>query len=174
MQVDINRKKTEYLITCIDQGMVGETFSIHIYFPNRKWYVAMIRDSLRHLFSHYKIGSDAVQRMVTVADEIMNNTVTYGSAEWDVNQFRISLVDFPHEVRITYEIQDTGRNHDSRTAAQMHSLLEKNKQTWDMEPMRLRGRWYQMITSICDKVEFLDTPRGGLVVRTEATLDKVV
>jgi len=138
MQVDINRKKTDYLISQMNEEYDGESFSMQIYFPNRKTYVATIRDSLKHLFSHYPLQEDQISRMLLVADEIMNNAVTYGSAEGDINQFRIQIFEEKGSIAIRYEMEDTGRNVFTRTAREMELLLEKNSETWDEDLTRQR------------------------------------
>ena len=158
MQVDINRKKADYLIRKMEEEMHCETFSMQILFPNRNAYVAMIRDSLRHLFSNYPLDNKSIGRLIVVADELMNNAVAYGSDEGDINQFRIRIRLCDNSIRVCYEVQDTGNNLDSRSAQQMKSLIAKNAETWHLDLTRQRGRGYHLVTDICSRLEFRDAP----------------
>lgn len=132
----------------------------------------IIRDWIGEIFDAHGIFAPWRGRFILITDELINNAIEHGSAEWDTDTCIIHAgKEEDGSFRIALEVHDTGNGKDSEKAKDMLSIREEHAVNGDEVYMEKRGRWLFHITEkLVDSLEFTESPRGGLAVKIEKNI----
>ncbi|GAB0174711.1 MAG: hypothetical protein HHAS10_05900 [Candidatus Altimarinota bacterium] len=137
----------------------------------------IIRDFVSQIFEYHKIETPWGGRFTLITDELINNAIEHGSSEGDIDS---CVIEAGREKNggfyIILEVHDTGNGKDAKTAHEM-SIVRSNKKE-KIEGgiyMEKRGRGLFHITEkLVDRLEFHESPKGGLAVRIEKAIPKKI
>lgn len=132
----------------------------------------MIRDLILHLFEKNHIDIPWKSRFALVSDELVNNSIEYGSLPLDKNEFHIIFRSDKTSLTVNIEVTDTGRGPEAKTSGQMSDLRAFKESMGFNGYLEKRGRGlFQMVTNIVDDLYFRDNPQGGLTVGVTKKLE---
>ena len=121
-------------------------------------------------------------RFILIIDELINNSIAYGSIEWEMNIFRLFIKEEKqnenqslneHSYTIRVEVQDTGTGEGTKTADEMRWIRDQSHETFNSAGhyMGKRGRWLFMLTeNLVDILDFQDNPEWGLTVIVQKSI----
>ncbi len=69
----------------------------------------MIRDGVLYLFEKNNIDGPWKNRFALISDELVNNSIEYGSLPFDKNRIYIRFTTEKGKLKILMEVSDTGR-----------------------------------------------------------------
>lgn len=139
----------------------------------------VIRDFVALVFDHFWLMPPWRSRFILIIDELVNNSVAYGSLSGEENIFRIYFRKIEKDTQewehyhVRIEVEDTGNGPGTKTADEMRALRDSLKaiHTKDTHYLGKRGRWLFMLTeNIVDTLDFRDNPTWGLTVWIEKTI----
>lgn len=134
----------------------------------------MIRDLVLYLFEKNSINVPWKGRFALVSDELVNNSIEYGSLPLDKNEFHITFTTADNILTINIEVSDTGRGPEAKTSSQMTELRHIKESSGFNNYLEKRGRGlFQMVTNLVDDLYFRDNPTGGLVVGITKKLEVI-
>ncbi|MDP2103849.1 MAG: ATP-binding protein, partial [Candidatus Gracilibacteria bacterium] len=132
----------------------------------------IIRDLILSFFEKNNINVPWKNRFVLVSDELINNSIEYGSLPLDKNLFLIRFGTEGNTLSINIEVSDTGRGLESKTSQEMEELKKLKEMDGSGVYLGKRGRGlFQLVTNLVDELYFRDHPTGGLVVGIRKKLE---
>jgi anti-sigma regulatory factor (Ser/Thr protein kinase) len=119
----------------------------------------MIRDSILYVFEKNNINIPWKNRFALISDELVNNSIEYGSLPLDKNQvyilFRTELE--PTTLKVMIEVSDTGRGTEAKTSQEMEEIRKLRELQGFDSYLGKRGRGlFQLITHLVDELYFRD------------------
>ncbi len=131
-----------------------------------------VRESLSHLLGRNGIDARWQNRFALISDELVNNSIEHGSTTGETNSCYMKIAKGADGVlSLTLEVTDTGHGLHARNAAEMVALLAEKKKTWFTDSTRKRGRGFQIMEKLVDRVYFRDATKGGLTVGVTKKFD---
>lgn len=131
-----------------------------------------VRETLSYLLRRNGVDDRWQNRFALISDELVNNSIEHGSAGGEINSCYMKLGKASDGVlSLTLEVTDTGNGPHAKNAAQMVALLAEKKKTWFTDATRKRGRGFQIMEKLTDKVYFRDATKGGLTVGVTKRFD---
>lgn len=133
----------------------------------------VLRDFIGKIFDAHNIHAPWRGRFILITDELVNNAIEHGSRYGDLDAcVIIASRDAAGTFRIILEVHDTGTGKDSTG---LDGLLKIKKHKEEVEHddvyMEKRGRGLFHITEkLVDKLEFSESPKGGLAVKIEKNI----
>ena len=134
----------------------------------------VIRDFIGYIFDKYNVDKLWRGRFVLITDELINNAIEHGSADWDLDSCIIrASEDDKKDFSITLEVHDTGRGKDSKDATHMEDIknkkLEEHNEEWIHMEKRGRGLFY-ITEKLVDRLSFSESIKWWLAVRVEKNI----
>lgn len=166
LQIDISHLEYNELLDFANANISDfGNFDLEIVFKADYNQSKIIRDLILFLFQKNNIEVPWKNRFVLISDELVNNSIEYGSLPLDKNRFVIHFSTQENTLIINMEVCDTGRGLESKTSLEMEEL-KKVKESIGFEGyLGKRGRGlFQLVTNLVDELYFKDNPNGGLVV----------
>ena len=134
----------------------------------------MIRDLILYLFEKNNINVPWKNRFALVSDELVNNSIEYGSLPLDKNKFLMQFKTENGMLSINIEVYDTGRGPEAKTSQEMEEIKKMKETSGFRGYLGKRGRGlFQLITNLVDELYFRDNPNGGLIVGIKKKLSVV-
>ena len=132
----------------------------------------MIRDNILYLFERNSINVPWKNRFALISDELVNNSIEYGSMPLDKNELYIKFNPENGKLKVHIEVSDTGRGAEAKTSQEMEEIRKlKEMQGFDGY-LGKRGRGlFQLVTNLVDELYFRDGSSGGLVVGIRKELE---
>lgn len=175
LQVDISQLEYQDLLDFADSKIVDpRSFDLFLTFQADYGQSKMIRDLILHLFERNSIEVPWKNRFALISDELVNNSIEYGSMPLDKNGFFISFRAENGILHVTLEVQDTGRGLEAKNSKEMEEIRKMKEMQGFDGYLGKRGRGlFQMITRLVDELYFRDNVDGGLTVGIRKGLDMV-
>ena len=131
-----------------------------------------VRETLSHLLGRNGVDVRWQNRFALISDELVNNSIEHGSKQGETNScyFRLAR-DADGVLALTLEVTDTGHGAGAKSAPEMVAMLAEKKKTWLTDTTRKRGRGFQIMEKLTDKVYFRDAKAGGLTVGVAKRFD---
>lgn len=131
-----------------------------------------VRETLAHLLRRNGIDDRWQNRFALISDELVNNSIEHGSATGETNSFYMKIAKGEDGfLTLTLEVTDTGHGLHAKNATEMVALLAEKKKTWFTDATRKRGRGFQIMEKLVDRVYFRDATKGGLTVGVTKRFD---
>lgn len=174
-QIDISNLDYSEFIAFVDENISDfGNFDLEIIFKADYNQSKLIRDFVLSLFERNSINVPWKSRFALVSDELVNNSIEYGSLPLDKNRFIIHFETVSNVLSINIEVCDTGRGPEAKTSQEMEEvkrMKESNGFSWYLGK---RGRGlFQLITNLVDELYFRDNPDGGLIVGIRKKLEVI-
>ena len=178
--IDITNRSSSDILELYDQNDGQEVFEFS--FPVNYQYSKIIRDFVALIFDRYGLIPPWKSRFILIIDELINNSIAYGSIEWEMNTFRLFIKEEKqnenqslneHSYTIRVEVQDTGTGEGTKTADEMRWIRDQSHETFNSAGhyMGKRGRWLFMLTeNLVDILDFQDNPEWGLTVIVQKSI----
>jgi anti-sigma regulatory factor (Ser/Thr protein kinase) len=134
----------------------------------------MIRDGILYLFEKNNINIPWKNRFALISDELVNNSIEYGSLPLDKNQVYIIFSTEPEQstLKVMIEVSDTGRGAEAKTSQEMEEIRKLRELQGFDSYLGKRGRGlFQLITNLVDELYFRDLNGGGLIVGIRKELE---
>ncbi|MFA6090523.1 MAG: ATP-binding protein [Candidatus Gracilibacteria bacterium] len=166
LQIDISNLDYDELVQFVNNNISDfGNFDLEIIFKTDYNQSKIIRDLILLLFRENKIEVPWKNRFALISDELVNNSIEYGSLPLDKNRFTIHFSKGNGILNINMEVSDTGRGIEAKTSLEMEDL-KKNKESEGFTGyLGKRGRGlFQLVTNLVDELYFKDNPNGGLIV----------
>lgn len=166
LRIDISHLEYTDLVDFVDTHIsdVGN-FDLELVFKADYNQSKIIRDLILLLFQRNSIDVPWKNRFVLISDELVNNSIEYGSLPLDKNRFIIHFQTENGVLSITMEVCDTGRGMESKTSQEMEELKVLKEASGFEWYLWKRGRGlFQLVTNLVDELYFRDNPNGGLIV----------
>ncbi|OIO78172.1 hypothetical protein AUJ87_00255 [Candidatus Gracilibacteria bacterium CG1_02_38_174] len=166
LQIDISHLEYNELVDFVNANISDfGNFDLELIFKADYNQSKIIRDLILLLFQKNNIEVPWKNRFVLISDELVNNSIEYGSLPLDKNHFTIHFKTIEKSLTINMEVCDTGRGLESKTSHEMEEL-KKTKESIGFEGyLGKRGRGlFQLVTNLVDELYFRDDSNGGLVV----------
>lgn len=166
LQIDISNIEYGELIDFVSKGIFDfGNFDLELVFKADYNQSKIIRDLILLLFQKNNIEVPWKNRFALISDELVNNSIEYGSLPLDKNRFIIHFKTISKVLTINMEVYDTGRWLESKTSREMEEL-KKIKEAAGFEwYLERRGRGlFQLVNNLVDELYFRDNPNGGLIV----------
>jgi anti-sigma regulatory factor (Ser/Thr protein kinase) len=131
-----------------------------------------VRETLAYLLRRNGIDERWQNRFALISDELVNNSIEHGSCPTDINSFYMKLGKAADGfLTLTLEVTDTGHGPNAKDAKEMVELLAEKRKTWLTDTTRKRGRGFQIMEKLVDKLYFRDATKGGLTVGIHKKFD---
>ena len=166
LTLDISTLDPEHIIQHIEAVIADVSdFEIELTFKAHFPLSRHVRETLSYLLRRNGIDDRWQNRFALISDELVNNSIEHGSKEGDINSVYIKVSQEQGSVLVlVLEVTDTGRGPHAKNAVDMVALLAEKKKTWLSDTTRKRGRGFQIMEKLVDKVYFRDATKGGLTV----------
>jgi len=144
---------------------------ITIIIPTNAYFMAGIRDFTMTVVQNMTGFSEQwAFRFQSVVDELTNNAIEFGSAPG--KDIKISFVSKKGKYIEVY-VEDSGTGSMKKTAAEMQTFVEKQRQMDPTKITSIRGRGLsQIVANWTDSLEFRDNEQGGLTVHVIKYLER--
>lgn len=110
LSIDISQLEQNQLIDFFDQSIPNFTdFEMQIEFKSDYAQSKIIRDSILYLFEKNSISIPWKSRFALISDELVNNSIEYGSMPLDTNFIYIKFSPIEDGIGVLIEVTDTGR-----------------------------------------------------------------
>lgn len=162
LQVDISQFEYQDLLEFVSRNVTNPgSFDLCLTFQADYGQSKMIRDIILFLFERNSIEVPWKNRFALISDELVNNSIEYGSMPLDKNGFFISFRTEGNHLNVTLEVRDTGRGLEAKSSKEMEEIRKmKEIQGFDGY-LGKRGRGlFQMITRLVDELYFRDNEDG--------------
>ncbi|EKD29571.1 MAG: hypothetical protein ACD_78C00352G0003 [uncultured bacterium (gcode 4)] len=166
LQIDISHLEYGELVDFINKNISDfGNFDLELTFKADYNQSKIIRDLILLLFQKNNIEVPWKNRFALISDELVNNSIEYGSLPLDKNHFIIHFKTLEKVLAINMEVCDTGRGVESKTSQEMEELKKSKSPIWFEWYLGKRGRGlFQLVTNLVDELYFRDNPNGGLIV----------
>lgn len=173
LQIDISNLEYQNLLDFASSHISDfGNFDLEVIFKADYNQSKIIRDFILFLFERNKINVPWKNRFVLVSDELVNNSIEYGSLPLDKNSFTIHFKTEQWFLNVNIETQDTGKWFESKTSKEMEEIRQIKESEWFTGYLWKRGRWlFQLVTHVVDELYFRDSPDGWLVVGIRKKLE---
>jgi len=173
LQIDISNLDYEDLRDFANTNISDfGNFELAITFKTDYSQSKIIRDLILSFFEKNNINVPWKNRFVLVSDELINNSIEYGSLPLDKNLFHIQFKTEWKILSINIEVSDTGRWLESKTSQEMEEIKRLKEMNGSQVYLGKRGRWlFQLVTNLVDELYFRDNPTGGLIVGIRKKLE---
>lgn len=123
LQVDISQFEYQDLLDFANRNIPnpGE-FDFYLTFQADYGQSKMIRDIILFLFERNSIEVPWKNRFALISDELVNNSIEYGSMPLDKNGFFIRFRTEGSKLQVTLEVRDTGRGLEAKNSKEMEEL----------------------------------------------------
>ena len=111
-----------------------------------------VRETLSFAIRRNGIDARWQNRFALISDELVNNSIEHGSKRGETNSFYMKI---------------------SKDAEKMAAMLAERKKTWFTDATRKRGRGFQIMEKLVDKIYFRDAEKGGITVGVMKRFDAV-
>lgn len=123
IQVDISQLEYQDLLDFADRSIANPgSFDLYITFQADYGQSKMIRDLILYLFERNTIDAPWKNRFALISDELVNNSIEYGSMPLDKNGFFISFRTEGGQLKVKLEVRDTGRGLEAKNSKEMEEL----------------------------------------------------
>lgn len=123
LQIDISHLGYNELVDFVDKNISDMgNFDLELIFKADYNQSKIIRDLILLLFQRNNIEVPWKNRFVLISDELVNNSIEYGSLPLDKNRFTIHFRNSDKTLSINMEVCDTGRGLESKTSQEMEEL----------------------------------------------------
>jgi anti-sigma regulatory factor (Ser/Thr protein kinase) len=175
LSIDISLLEHEDLIGFFDENIQDfSNFEVKIDFLSDYAQSKMIRDAILYLFEMNHINVPWKNRFALISDELVNNSIEYGSMPLDVNTICIKFVPTPKGISVSVEVSDTGRGAEAKTSDEMEQIRKLKEMRGFDSYLGKRGRGlFQLINNLVDELYFRDGDNGGLTVGIRKELEYV-
>lgn len=110
LSIDISQLEQQQLIDFFNQSILDFTnFEIQIEFKSDYAQSKIIRDAILYLFEKNHISLPWKNRFALISDELVNNSIEYGSMPLDRNFIFIKFSPIDDGIGVLIEVTDTGR-----------------------------------------------------------------
>lgn len=110
LQIDISHLEYGELVDFVNKNVVDfGSFDLELIFKADYNQSKIIRDLILFLFQKNNIEVPWKNRFVLISDELVNNSIEYGSLPLDKNHFTIHFKTADGVLTINMEVCDTGR-----------------------------------------------------------------
>ena len=132
----------------------------------------ILRIFMTDLSDKLKIDNIWKSRLILITDELNNNAIEYWSKLWEINSFKITIKPSSNDVILNFEVSDTWKWDDAKTAKEMILIRNRKKLDWFFKNNWIRGRWlFMIIEKLVDKLYFKDSENWWLTVWIEKRLE---
>lgn len=129
LQIDISHLEYNELVDFVNANISDfGNFDLELIFKADYNQSKIIRDLILLLFQKNNIEVPWKNRFVLISDELVNNSIEYGSLPLDKNNFTIHFKTIEKSLTINMEVCDTGRGLESKTSHEMEEL-KKTKES---------------------------------------------
>lgn len=173
LSIDISQLEHNQLIDFFDASIPDYTdFEVRIEFLSDYAQSKMIRDAILYLFEKNHINLPWKNRFALISDELVNNSIEYGSLPLDKNTIFIKFAPIDGGISILVEVSDTGRGAEAKTSDEMEQIRKLKEMRGFDSYLGKRGRGlFQLITNLVDELYFRDGETGGLTVGIRKELE---
>lgn len=173
LQVDISHLEYNELLDFVNNNVSDMgNFDLELIFKADYNQSKIIRDLILTLFQKNNIEVPWKNRFALISDELVNNSIEYGSLPLDKNRFTIHFQTQDKILTINMEVCDTGRWLESKTSQEMEELKTIKESAWFDGYLGKRGRGlFQLVTNLVDELYFKDNANGGLIVGVRKKMD---
>lgn len=110
LSIDISLLEQQDLLDFFAENITDFTdFEVKIEFVSDYTQSKMIRDAILHLFERNNINLPWKNRFALISDELVNNSIEYGSMPLDKNAMYIKFSPIEGGINVEIEVSDTGR-----------------------------------------------------------------
>ncbi|EKE29863.1 MAG: hypothetical protein ACD_2C00088G0028 [uncultured bacterium (gcode 4)] len=175
MNLDISNIGNQELLDYVSKNMENfNDFEVAILFRSDYSQWSMIRNLITFLLENAWMDPVWKNRFSLIWDELINNSIEYGSLPLDKNIFRIRLIQNEWSTDVILEVQDTWRWLMAKTSSQMEEIRQEKLEEWFDVFMGKRWRWlFKLVINIVDSLYFKDAEWGWLIVWIEKKLKPV-
>jgi len=176
LSIDISSLEQNDLIGFFNSSIADfSNFEIRIVFLSDYTQSKMIRDGILYLFERNHINLPWKNRFALISDELVNNSIEYGSMPLDKNQIYIKFAPYNGKLKVMVEVSDTGRGTEAKTSEEMEQIRKMKEMHGFDSYLGKRGRGlFQLITNLVDELYFRDGKSGGLTVGIRKELEFVI
>jgi len=129
LQIDISNLEYGELIDFVNKSIFDfGNFNLKLIFKAEYNQSKIIRDLILLLFQKNNIDVPWKNRFALISDELINNSIEYGSLPLDKNYFTVHFKTTEKNLTINLEVCDTGRGAESKTSKEMEEL-KKTKES---------------------------------------------
>jgi anti-sigma regulatory factor (Ser/Thr protein kinase) len=140
-------------------------FEILVSYQSDYGQTKMIRDNILYLFERNNINVPWKNRFALISDELVNNSIEYGSMPLDKNELYVKFSREDNKLKVRIEVSDTGRGAEAKTSQEMEEIRKLQEMRGFDGYLGKRGRGlFQLVTNLVDELYFRDGSSGGLVV----------
>ncbi len=123
LQIDISHLEYADLIDFVNKNIFDfGNLDLELIFKADYNQSKIIRDLILFLFQKNSIDVPWKNRFVLISDELVNNSIEYGSLPLDKNRFFIHFKTENNSLSINMEVCDTGSGLESKTSSEMEEL----------------------------------------------------
>jgi hypothetical protein len=123
LQIDISHLEYSELIDFIDNNISDfGNFDLELIFKSDYTQSKIIRDLILFLFQKNNIEVPWKNRFALISDELVNNSIEYGSLPFDKNYFTIHFQTLSNILTINMEVCDTGKGIASKKSHELEEL----------------------------------------------------
>lgn len=123
LQIDISRLEYVELLQFVETHVFDfGNFDLEIIFKADYNQSKIIRDIILVFFTKNNITVPWRNRFALISDELVNNSIEYGSLPLDKNHFTIHFSTKENILNIHMEVCDTGRGIESKTSQEMEDI----------------------------------------------------
>ena len=175
LQLDVSQLDAGDLREFADKSITDiSNFELLLKFRSDYSQSKMIRDFVLYLFERNSINVPWKNRFALISDELVNNSIEYGSLPLDKNEIYVQFTHVGTQIAVLLEVRDTGRGVEAKTSAEMEEIRKLKESEGFGGYLGKRGRGlFQLITNLVDELYFRDNPNGGLCVGIRKKLDIV-
>jgi anti-sigma regulatory factor (Ser/Thr protein kinase) len=133
LTIDISQIDYQDLVQMADTSIPDPSnFDLVIRFQSDYGQSKMIRDLVLHLFERNSIDVPWKNRFALISDELVNNSIEYGSMPLDKNTVSMRFRPQGGKLYVTLEVRDTGRGPEAKTSKEMEDIRKlKEAQGFD-------------------------------------------
>ena len=166
LSIDIREIDIETFLSFADENISNyEDFDIEIKFKSDYSQSKLIRSFIQHIFDRNWLESLWKNRFCLISDELVNNSIEYWSATWDLNSFIIRVRKSDDKTEIFFEVEDTWKWNFPKSSAEMEAIRSQKLEKWFQNYLWKRWRWlFQLVTNMVDNLYFKDAPSWWLIV----------
>ncbi len=154
--------KKEY----IRQKINLSNWNLEFYFASSFSSSSLIRELVSIIWIVLDLEKIWSSRLVLIVDELVNNSIEYGSNPWEQNKIRIMFnKDNNWKTNLTIEVEDTWNWDYHKNSFEMEKQKKIRLNNWFENHESIRWRWlFLIILKLVDELYFKDTPQWWLIV----------
>ncbi len=141
LSIDISLLEHNKLIDFFNESIVDfSDFEVKIEFLSDYTQSKMIRDGILFLFEKNSINLPWKNRFALISDELVNNSIEYGSMPLDKNTIFIKFAPTEGSLSVLIEVSDTGRGAEAKTSDEMEQIRKLKEMRGFDSYLGKRGR----------------------------------